>query len=187
MNLHRNSPLPPPWTSRCTDTHNKNSKQNENLHPIWERESEHPQSHCHQIATHISSNLPKINEPKPTSNLRERIRVREREDWNEREREPPIATAPNHHVVAADLQTTTMLPLIFSPCYRFQSPVHTDLRETPNQKEGREKGRWEMRERSDRVIERIERKKWYFNWIHVIEFVLLGLIFWVCILVFLCF
>ena len=149
MNLHRNSPLPPPWTSRCTDTHNKNSKQNENLHPIWERESEHPQSHCHQIATHISSNLPKINEPKPTSNLRERIRVREREDWNERERglewererigmrereriphryssKPPrrCRRSPNHHNVATDLQS--MLPISISNPHRSERDTESE-------------------------------------------------------------
>ena len=90
------------------------SKQKQNLNPIWERELEHPQTHCHQIATHIYSNLrkptvnpsPPTQQPptaatinlasipqqkfkaklKPTSNLSERIRVIERENRNERKR-----------------------------------------------------------------------------------------------------
>ena len=61
------------------------------------------------------------SKPKPTSNLRERIGVREREDRNERKRENPplpplqtttpslllqtIAAAPNHHTIAVDLQS----------------------------------------------------------------------------------
>ena len=213
MNLHRNPPLPPPWTYRCTDTHNKNLKQNQNLHQIWKRESEHPQTHCHQIATHISSNLPKptVNPSPPTTQqsptaatmnlasipttkIQSKTKTHiqsERENRSERkrglewkkERESTIVATPSHHAVAADLQTTTLLSSIFSPCYRFWSSVHADLRETLNQREGWEKGRWEMRERSDRVIERRERKKWYFNWIRVLGSDFLGLCS--CVFVFL--
>ena len=102
----------------------KNSKQNQNPHPIWERESEWEKErigmrererihhccrsklpcHCrrspnhHAIAADLQSMLPILisnprwferpttkiqSKPKPTSNLRERIRVREREDRNE--------------------------------------------------------------------------------------------------------
>ena len=70
----------------------KNSKQNQNPHPIWERESE----------------------------------------W-EKERESTITTTPNHHAIAADLQTTMLSPPIFSPYCWFLSPIHANLRD-PQQK-----------------------------------------------------
>ena len=111
--------------------------------------------------------------PKPTSNLRERIGVREREDWNERKRENPPSSP---------LQATMPSPPISKPprCCR-QSSVHAtdfDLQSMPI---------WErhwIRERGERK----EDEKWERGvtvWLKeerersdiLIEFVFLGLIF----------
>ena len=144
------------------ETYNKNSKQNQNPHLIWERELEWEKERiemrererihhrrrskplCHRrwssnhqaITIDLQSLLPILisnprrserpitkiqSKPKPTSNLRERIGVREREDRNERKREnpplPPLQTTTPSLLLQTTtpsllLQTTTPLLLI---------------------------------------------------------------------------
>ena len=126
-----------PWSN--SDTHNKNSKQNQNLNPIWKRESDHPQTHCHQIATHIYSNLHKpIVNPSPptaatinlasipTTKIQSKTKTHiqfERENQSERKRE---SEWEKENPTSPLLQTTTLSPSIYKPprCHR-RSSIHT--------------------------------------------------------------
>ena len=120
-------------------------KQNQNLNLIWERESEHPQTHCHQNATHIYSNLrkPTVNPSPPTtqqpptiatinlasipttkiqSKTKTHIQFK-RENRSERKRESELE---KENSPSPPLQTTTPSPSITKPprCHR-RSSVHT--------------------------------------------------------------
>ena len=101
------------------ETHNRNSKQNQNPHLIWERESEWEE---------------------------ERIEMRERKRIHHRRCSKPLCHrrwSSNHHTIVADLQST--LPILISNPHRFERPI-TKIQSKPKPTSNLRE-RIEMRER----------------------------------------